>query len=120
ETAAPAEKKEEAPVFVQDPAPKTDVKVETAPKTETTKMVDGKKTYTVQPSDTLSGISVKVYNTSRHYQKIYEANKDVIDDPNTLQVGLKLTMPDLPAKPAATPNGGTAGAVPTTNPAPVV
>src|SRR6185295_9211708 len=115
ETAAPAEKKEEAPVFVQDPAPKTDVKVETAPKTETTKMVDGKKIYTVQPKDTLSEISVKVYNTSRHYQKIYEANKDVIDDPNMLQVGAKLVMPDLPAK-AAAPNGAGAGAVATTNP----
>jgi len=115
ETAAPTEKKDEAPVFVQDSTPKTDVKVETAPKTETTKMVDGKKTYTVQPGDTLSGISVKVYNTSRHYQKIYEANKDAIEDPNTLQVGLNLVMPDLPSK-TATANTGApgTGAVPTT------
>jgi nucleoid-associated protein YgaU len=112
---AGVEKKDEAPVFVQDPAPKTEVKVEPAPKTETTKVVDGKKTYTVQPGDTLSGISVKVYNTSRHYQKIYEANKDAIEDPNTLQVGLNLVMPDLPSK-TATANTGAAGtgAVPTT------
>jgi nucleoid-associated protein YgaU len=112
---APIEKKDEAPVFVQDPAPKTEVKVEPAPKTETTKVVDGKKTYTVQPGDTLSGISVKVYNTSRHYQKIYEANKDAIEDPNTLQVGLNLVMPDLPSK-TATANTGApgTGAVPTT------
>jgi len=112
---AGVEKKDESPVFVQEPAPKADVKVEAAPKTEVTKVVDGKKTYTVQPGDTLSGISVKVYNTSRHYQKIYEANKDSIEDPNTLQVGLNLVMPDLPSK-TATANTGApgTGAIPTT------
>src|SRR5262249_3510095 len=64
--------------------------------------------------------SVKVYNTSRHYQKIYEANKDAIEDPNTLQVGLKLTMPDLPVK-GATANTGAqgTGTVPTTIAPPV-
>src|SRR5579859_1065290 len=82
----------------------------------------GVKTYTVQPGDTLSGISVKVYNTSRHYQKIYEANKDAIEDPNTLQVGLKLTMPDLPAKSATANNNQGApgtGTVPTNLKTPV-
>lgn len=77
-----------------------------APKAADTKVVDGKKIYTVQSGDTLSGISMKVYNTSRHYQKIYDANKDAIEDPNTLQVGLNLVMPDLPSKSA---NGGAPG-----------
>lgn len=119
---AVAEKKDETPVVVADPAPKKEeVKVEPAPKKETAVTVDstGKKTYTVQAGDTLSGISVKVYNTSRHYQKIYEANKDAIEDPNTLQVGLNLVMPDLPSK-TATANTGApgTGAVSTTVTAP--
>ena len=97
------------PLPPTDPAPSKKSPVET---------VGNQKIYTVQGGDTLSGISSKVYNTSRHYQKIYEANKDVIADPNTLQVGAKLVMPDLPAK-AAAPNGASAGAVATTNPAPV-
>ncbi len=99
------EKKEDAPVAQEPaPAPKApEVKVETA-----VKSVNGQKIYTVQAGDTLSGISVKVYNTSRHYQKIYEANKDEIGDPNTLQVGLNLVMPELPVK-AATANTGVPG-----------
>lgn len=120
----------EEPAVAKDPAPSPAVTPDAAPapapaapkKPEPAAAlatVDGKKVYTVQPGDSLSMISMKVYNTSRHYQKIYEANKDVIDDPNTLQVGSKLTMPELPSKPAATPNGGSAGTVATTNPAPV-
>jgi nucleoid-associated protein YgaU len=116
------EKKAEEPVV----AAKTAERIEEPVRVETKKpdpvaaisVVDGKKVYTIQTGDTLSGISVKVYNTSRHYNKIYEANKDVIDDPNMLQVGAKLVMPDLPAK-AATANGASAGAVATTSPAPV-
>ena len=121
---AKGEKKEET-AAAKDPAPAM-IAEPVLPSTPTQKKsepasglatVDGKKIYTVQSGDTLSGISSKVFNTSRHYQKIYEANKDVIDDPNTLQVGAKLVMPDLPAK-AATPNGAAAGTVPTTSPAP--
>ena|SRR5436190_2828844 len=100
------------PVEVKDPVPPLTKKADASLAT-----VDGKKVYTVQSGDTLSGISSKVYNTSRHYQKIYEANKDVIDDPNTLQVGAKLVMPDLPTK-AVSPNGASAGTVATTSPAP--
>lgn len=70
----------------------------------------GPRTYVVQPGDTLSGISLKVYNTSRHWEKLYEANRDKIADPNTMVVGTKLTVPDLPVK-AGPATGG--GAVPT-------
>jgi nucleoid-associated protein YgaU len=100
------EKKEELPV-VKKEEPKQEQAPVPAPKQTDMKVVDGKKVYTVQAGDTLSGISVKVYNTSRHYQKIYEANKDAIEDPNTLQVGLNLVMPELPVKAAA--NGGVPG-----------
>jgi Tfp pilus assembly protein FimV len=109
------EKKEETVVKAPEvivtplpPEPAKKVAVET---------IGNQKIYTVQSGDTLSGISSKVYNTSRHYQKIYEANKDAIADPNMLQVGSKLVMPDLPSK-SATPNGASAGTVATTNPAP--
>jgi nucleoid-associated protein YgaU len=104
----------EEPVVVKAAEPILTPPVEKKSPVET---VGNQKIYTVQSGDTLSGISSKVYNTSRHYQKIYEANKDVIADPNTLQVGSKLVMPDLPSKSAAA-NGASAGAVPTTNPAP--
>ena len=54
------------------------------------------RVYTVQQGDSLYGISTKVYGTPRHYERIYEANRDRIKDPNTLQVGINLKMPDLP------------------------
>ena len=52
--------------------------------------------YTVTQGDSLYGISTKVYGTPRHYEKIYEANRDRIKDPNTLQVGINLKLPELP------------------------
>ncbi|MBV8880735.1 MAG: LysM peptidoglycan-binding domain-containing protein [Planctomycetaceae bacterium] len=55
-------------------------------------------TYTVMQGDTLYGISVKVFGTPRHYERIYEENRDRIADPNTLQIGLNLKLPDVPAK----------------------
>src|SRR5262245_28423934 len=95
----------EEPAVVKTPDPIVHPVAEKKPMVET---VGNQKIYTVQGGDTLSGISSKVYNTSRHYQKIYEANKDVIADPNTLQVGSKLVMPDLPSKAPAS-NGAAAG-----------
>jgi len=115
----PKTEKKEEPVAAKEVAPAGERIVEpaTPKKADVVVMQGDRKIYTVQASDTLSGISTKVYGTSRHYQKIFEANKDVIDDPNTLQVGAKLVMPDLPSRaPAA--NGSAAGAVPTTSPAP--
>jgi nucleoid-associated protein YgaU len=58
----------------------------------------GKKIYVVQPGDTLSGISSKVYGTMRHAEKIREANN--IEDPDTLWIGKKLVIPDLPRREA--------------------
>ena len=58
------------------------------------------KTYTVLQGDSLYGISVKVFGTPRHYERIYLANKDRIKDPNTLQVGINLRMPEIAAQPA--------------------
>ena len=58
------------------------------------------RVYTVLQGDSLYGISMKVYGTPRHYERIYEANRDRIKDPNTLQVGINLKMPEVAAKPA--------------------
>ncbi|HEX7898172.1 MAG TPA: LysM peptidoglycan-binding domain-containing protein [Planctomycetota bacterium] len=72
----------------------------------------GVKTYVVQAGDTLSGISTKVYKTSRNVDKIMAANG--ISDPHTVAVGMKLTMPDLPVRNAA---AAPAAQVPTSAPA---
>jgi nucleoid-associated protein YgaU len=89
----PEEKKVEAsaPAAEKPPAPPKKILIETLP--------GGQRLYTVVQGDTLYGISVKVYNTPRHYERIYQANQDKIDDPNTLQIGMKLVLPDAAAKP---------------------
>jgi nucleoid-associated protein YgaU len=57
---------------------------------------EGKFTeYVVKPGDSLSGIAKKVYKDGRLYDRIYEANKSVIPNPNRLPVGLKIRIPQL-------------------------
>lgn len=52
------------------------------------------KSYTVQPGDTLSKISKQFYGEANKYMKIFEANKDKLKDPNMIQVGQVLNIPD--------------------------
>ena len=50
----------------------------------------GGSTYTVQAGDSLSKIGSK-YGVS--WQKIYEANRDKLDDPDKIHPGQELTIP---------------------------
>jgi nucleoid-associated protein YgaU len=84
-----------------DPAPERIA--DPAPAAETAKAADsGPKEYTVAQGDTLMVISQKAYGTARHYKKIFEANRDRIADPNNLNIGVKLSLPDVAAAPAGT------------------
>jgi nucleoid-associated protein YgaU len=50
--------------------------------------------YAVAPGDTLSKIAKHYYGDANKYMKIFEANKDQLKDPNMIQVGQKLRIPD--------------------------
>ncbi|MEW6359385.1 MAG: LysM peptidoglycan-binding domain-containing protein [Planctomycetota bacterium] len=66
----------------------------------------GGREYEVQPGDTLSGIASEELGSAKHWQKIFEANKDKLSAPEKLVVGMKLTIPDVTAeekKPAPAP-----------------
>jgi len=52
------------------------------------------RTYTVQPGDSLSKISKEVYGKPSEYMKIFEANRDVLNDPNKISPG---QTPKIPA-----------------------
>ena len=54
----------------------------------------GAKTYTVQAGDTLSKIAKQYYGNAGSYMKIFEANKDKLSDPNKIQVGQVLRIPN--------------------------
>ena len=52
------------------------------------------ESYTVKAGDTLSLIAKKIYGDESAYQKIYEANKDLIgSDPDLIKVGMELKIP---------------------------
>ena len=51
------------------------------------------RAYTVAEGDTLSSIAQKVYGDPSKYRKIFEANRDVLNDENTLALGQELRLP---------------------------
>jgi len=49
--------------------------------------------YTVLEDDTLQKISKKFYDRYSRWQKIYDANQDVIKDPNHIKPGITIKIP---------------------------
>jgi len=51
------------------------------------------KTYTVQSGDTLWKISEQLYGNGSRYMKIFEANTDILENPDRIFPGQKLVIP---------------------------
>jgi nucleoid-associated protein YgaU len=51
------------------------------------------QTYTVQPGDTLSGISKRFLGNASDYMAIFNANRDQLSDPDKIQPGQVLKIP---------------------------
>lgn len=47
----------------------------------------------VVAGDTLSALAQKYYGKASLYMKIFEANKDILKDPNLIKIGQKLRIP---------------------------
>jgi len=95
------------------PAPATEV---AATRTEPDPApADGSpRTYTIQVGDSLSKIAKKFYGTTTAVAKIREANAEALQDLDFLAVGLKLVLPEMPAKAPATVTTGEPGTEHTT------
>ena len=50
--------------------------------------------YIVRAGDTLGSIARKVYGSSRHWQRLYELNRDHLSRPSALRVGQQLRTRD--------------------------
>lgn len=50
--------------------------------------------YTVKSGDTLSKIAKQHYGDAGKYMKIFDANKGLLKDPDKIQVGQELVIPD--------------------------
>lgn len=51
--------------------------------------------YEVKSGDTLSGIAKKVTHGKLSYQQIFEANRDLLSDPDKIQPGQRLKIPNF-------------------------
>lgn len=107
EMAAAPEEQAEPPMFPEETVPKVEPAAAPAPVDVTAAAPAPKpapkesyaepkapKTYVIQKGDTLQKISEKFYGTTKKFDKIYQANKDVLKDKNTLKVGTKIKIPD--------------------------
>ena len=54
---------------------------------------DAKQYHEVQKGDTLWKIAEKYYGGGSLYKTIYEANRDILKNPDVIQVGQKLHIP---------------------------
>lgn len=70
-----------------EPKPEPAVAVEEAP-------VEEERVYEVVSGDTLGSIAKKYYGNAGAYMKIFEANRDILDNPNLIKVGQKLQIPE--------------------------
>lgn len=51
--------------------------------------------YVVKPGDTLGSIAARFLGDARHWQIIFEANRDKISNPNLIRPGMELIIPNI-------------------------
>ena len=51
------------------------------------------ETYEVKPGDSLSKIAKRIYGDAKAWTRIFEANRDLIKDPDKIFPGQKLKVP---------------------------
>ncbi len=64
------------------------------PTVEQTEKIKTQRFHIVREGETLSEISRKYYDSANKWQKILEANRQIIKDVNKLRPGTKLIIPD--------------------------
>jgi LysM repeat protein len=53
----------------------------------------GTRTYTVKPGDSLSKIAEQFYGKASEYNRIFEANRDKLNNPDKISAGQELVIP---------------------------
>ena len=72
----------------------TSIRTVSGIKTKQAKDVERPKYHTVRDGETLSGISYQYYGSENKWQKIRDANREIIKDVSKLKPGTKLIIPD--------------------------
>jgi nucleoid-associated protein YgaU len=82
------------PEHLPDPGPGTvTVGGGSGPVMEDTEATQDTPTYTVQSGDTLWKIAEEAYGSGGEYMKIFEANRDQLDNPDLIRPGQVLKIP---------------------------
>ena len=79
--------------MISIPAPEPKPEPEPVPVVEEIAVVE-ERIYEVVSGDTLGGIAKTYYGNAGSYMKIFEANRDILDNPNLIKVGQKLRIPE--------------------------
>lgn len=64
-----------------------------APEPKPEEPVEKAEIYEIVSGDTLGAIAKRYYGNASKYTKIFEANKDIISDPNKIYPGQKIRIP---------------------------
>ena len=64
-----------------------------APKPKPEEPKENAEIYEIVSGDTLGAIAKRYYGNASKYMKIFEANKDIISDPNKIYPGQKIRIP---------------------------
>lgn len=78
-----------------EPAPR-ELAAEANPRAEQTQFA----IYTVRPGDSLRKIAGEIYGDRNAYTRIFDANRDQLNDPANIYVNQRLRIPNPPARPA--------------------
>ncbi len=55
----------------------------------------GEQTYTIEKGDTLSAIAKRFYGKAKYWHQIFEANREVIEDPDRIFPGQVIRLPAI-------------------------
>ena len=65
---------------------------------DSTAEIIGEHSYTIEKGDTLSKIAKTHYGSANAWKQIFEANRDVLDDPDRIFPGQVIKLPPKPAE----------------------
>lgn len=68
--------------------------VESPPLVVQTEKIETQRFHIVRKNETLSSISKEYYGTANKWEKIYNANRDVVKNANKIKPGIKLIIPE--------------------------
>lgn len=55
----------------------------------------GARSYTIEQGDTLSAIAKRVYGRASDWQRIFQANRGTLDNPDRIFPGQVITLPEI-------------------------